>query len=184
MNVTSNVGDDWFNDFQYGNKGAASFIIAYIGLYGLSIICLLGRQLKSTKRQQYELPAYFLKTLWDVPNKNKLYQELADVERLKRIFRGYFADHESCTSIGHDDLQAMVEERAYACALKYQQKLRRLHLSHTDYYIDMVERFSYNDIDEKNSKFTIMTHTSIPHTKFHNMNRDEHENQIWPISVV
>lgn len=74
MNVTSNIEDNLFNDIQYGNKGAVLFIIAYIGFYGLGIICLFGQQLKATQRQRQELPAYFLKTLWDVPNKNRLYR--------------------------------------------------------------------------------------------------------------
>ena len=76
MNISSSpvVDKPWFSDIQEGNQGAALFIIAYIGFYGLSIICLFGQQLKETQRQRHELPAYFLKTLWDVPNKNKLYR--------------------------------------------------------------------------------------------------------------
>ncbi|CAF2511220.1 unnamed protein product [Rotaria sp. Silwood2] len=183
MNVTSFVEDNWFNDIQYGNKGAALFIITYIGFYGLSIICLFGQQLKQTQRQRQELPVHFLKTLWDVPNKNRLYQELADVERLKRIFRCYFADHETYTTIGHDDLQAMVEERAYKCALRYRQKLRRLHLSHTD-YLDTVKQSIDNDAEEKLSKSTVLTHTNIQITTIDDMNRKENENQILSISVV
>ena len=73
MNVTLTLQEPWLTDIQYGNVGAALFIIAYIGFYGLGIICLFAQQLKETQRQRYELPAYFLKTLWDVPNKNKLY---------------------------------------------------------------------------------------------------------------
>jgi hypothetical protein len=72
--VTSNFEENWFSDIQYGNTGAALFIITYIGFYGLTIICLFGQQLKETQRQRQELPAYFLKTFWDVPNKNKLYR--------------------------------------------------------------------------------------------------------------
>jgi hypothetical protein len=74
MNVTSIVEGNWFNDMQFGNKGAASFIIAYIGFYGLIIICLFGQQLKETQRQLHELPTYFLETLWDVSNKHKVYR--------------------------------------------------------------------------------------------------------------
>jgi hypothetical protein len=74
MNSTLMIEEKWFNDIQYGNKGAALFITAYIGFYGLIIICLFGQQLKQTQRERYELPAYFLKTLWDVPNKTKLYR--------------------------------------------------------------------------------------------------------------
>jgi hypothetical protein len=84
MNVTSSSEGDWFHDIQFGNKGAALFIIAYIGLYGLGIICLFGQQLKETQRQRYELPASFLKTLWDVPNKNKLYRLYK--QKIKLIF--------------------------------------------------------------------------------------------------
>ncbi|CAF0940296.1 unnamed protein product [Rotaria sordida] len=184
MNVTSFVEDNWFNDIQYGNKGAALFIIAYIGFYGLSIIFLFGQQLKETQRQRHDLPAYFLKTLWDVPNKNRLYQELADVERLKHIFRGYFADHETYTKIGHDDLQAIVEERAYACALKYQQKLRHLHLSHTDYCLDTVQYSGHNNIKKKFSKSILLTHTNIQNTTINHTNRKENKNQFLSISVV
>ena len=74
MNVTTAFDKHWFNDTQEDNQGAALFIIAYIGFYGLSIICLFGQQLNETQRQRHELPAYFLKTLWDVPNKNRLYR--------------------------------------------------------------------------------------------------------------
>ncbi len=74
MNATSDFEKHWFNDIQFGNEGAALFIIAYIGFYGLSIICLFGQQLKETQRQQHELPASFLKTLWDVPDKDKIYR--------------------------------------------------------------------------------------------------------------
>jgi hypothetical protein len=73
MNATSIVQNELVKEIQFGNLGAALFIVAYIGLYGLGIICLFAQQLKETQRQRYELPAYFLKTLWDVPNKNKLY---------------------------------------------------------------------------------------------------------------
>ena len=86
MNVTSTVGANWLNDIQYGNKGAAMFIVAYIGFYGLSIICLFGQQLKETQRQRHELPAYFLKTLWDVPNKNKLYRLYKIVQLFNCLF--------------------------------------------------------------------------------------------------
>jgi hypothetical protein len=73
MNVTSIVKDQWLNEIQFGNVGAVLFIIGYIGFYGLGIIIFFGHQLKEIQRQRFELPAYFLKTLWDVPNKNKLY---------------------------------------------------------------------------------------------------------------
>ena len=78
MNVTSFDDGNLINDIQFGNKGAVLFIVAYIGFYGLSIICLFGQQLKETQKQRHELPAYFLKTLWDVPNKNKLYRSYRD----------------------------------------------------------------------------------------------------------
>ena len=81
---------------------------------------------------------------------------MADVERLKRIFRAYFADHETFSTVGNEDLQAIVNERAHACALKYREKLRRLHLSHTDYYIDtiqrLVDRVAINTQQEKRTK--------------------------------
>ena len=73
MNVTSSVKKEWLDEIQFGNVGAALFIITYIGFYGLGIIIFFGHQLKETQRQRYDLPAYFLKTLWDVPSKNKLY---------------------------------------------------------------------------------------------------------------
>lgn len=67
-------------------------------------------------------------------------EELADVERLKQIFRAYFADHQSYVTCTPEDLQVLVDERAHACAIKYREKLRRLHLSHTDYYLDTIQR--------------------------------------------
>ena len=73
MNATLNEGDHWLHEIQHGSIGAVLFIICYIGFYGLGIIIFFGHQLKETQRQRSELPAYFLKTLWDVPSKNKLY---------------------------------------------------------------------------------------------------------------
>lgn len=59
MNLTTIIHDQWFNEIQFGNAGAALFIITYIGFYGFGIICFFGQQLKETQRQRYELPAYF-----------------------------------------------------------------------------------------------------------------------------
>lgn len=73
MNDTVVEDGQWYADVQSGNPGAALFIIAYIGFYGLGILCFFGHQLNETHRQSSELPATFLKTLWDVPSKNKLY---------------------------------------------------------------------------------------------------------------
>jgi len=198
MNITSILEENWFNDIQFGNKGAALFIIAYIGFYGFIIICLFAQQLKETQRQRHELPAYFLKTLWDVPNKHKIYrlyklkliyfnlnfffgslEELADVERLKRIFRAYFADHEIYITTGNDDLQAIVDERAHACALRYRQKLRRLHLSHTDYCLDTLQNFIHDDRPSITS-----THTSIKNLIIDYTDREKNEDKILSISVV
>ena len=73
MNTTWLVDEQCFNEIQFGNIGAALFIITYIGGYGLAIIFFFGQQLKETQRLTGELPSYFLKSLWDVPSKNKLY---------------------------------------------------------------------------------------------------------------
>lgn len=73
MNETSISYEQWLYEVQYGNMGAALFIIAYIGFYGFGIMSFFIQQLKETQRQRADLPAYFLKTLWDVPSKNKLY---------------------------------------------------------------------------------------------------------------
>ena len=107
-------------------------------------------------------------------------EELADVERLKRIFRGYFADHETYSTIRNDELQILVEERACACALKYREKLRRLHLSHTDYYLDTIPRLSEggNDVQEQLIKSITVTDTMIVHTE------DESQRCFLSISVV
>jgi hypothetical protein len=111
---------------------------------------------------------------------------LADVERLKRIFTGYFADHESYTTIQNDELQAMVDERAYACASKYREKLRRLHLSHTDYYLDTIQRLSDdgNDVHEQISKSISLTRTTIMKTSIDYSNRTDQNTRIMSISVV
>lgn len=78
MNLTESMfPEPWLNDIQLGNKGAALFIIAYIGFYGLSIICVFAHQLKATQRHRQELPAYFLRSLRELPNKNKLYRSSA-----------------------------------------------------------------------------------------------------------
>jgi hypothetical protein len=73
MNVTSTIKEEWFNEIQFGNVGAVLFIVTYIGFYGLGIILIFAQQLKESQRHRYDLPAYFLKTLWDVPSKTKLY---------------------------------------------------------------------------------------------------------------
>lgn len=73
MNTTWIVDEQWLNEVQFGNLGAALFIITFIGGYGLVIIFFFGQQLKEIQRQTCELPSYFLKNLWDVPSKNKLY---------------------------------------------------------------------------------------------------------------
>ena len=107
-------------------------------------------------------------------------EELADVEYLKRIFRAYFADHETYITVKHDDLQTIVDERAQACALKYQQKLRRLHLSHMDYYLDTVPRLAQTDMQKRVLKSTTLTHRrNIDYT-----NTEENEKHILSISVV
>jgi dipeptidase len=100
--------------------------------------------------------------------------ELADVERLKRIFSAYFAD----------DLQEIVEERAHACALKYRQKLRRLHLSHTDYYLDTIQRLAYTNAQEQFAASTTLTHTIIKNTTIDYTDREENERAMLSISVV
>jgi hypothetical protein len=78
----------------------------------------------------------------------------------------------------------MVEERAIACALKYRQKLRRLHLSHTDYYLDSVHRTSNaeSDVQEQISKSTILTRTSI----VDDISQEDHHHHhhILSVSVV
>ncbi len=110
-----------------------------------------------------------------------LSEELSDVENLKRIFRGYFADHETYITIKNDQLQAIVDERAYACALKYREKLRRLHLSHTDYYLDTIPRLSNdgNYVQEQVFKSMAITHTTIDYS-----NREDYDNHIFSVSVV
>lgn len=65
------------------------------------------------------------------------------MERLKRIFTAYFSGHETYLTTKNADLEVMVEERARACAMRYRQKLRRLHLSHTDYYLDTIQRLAH-----------------------------------------
>ena len=110
-------------------------------------------------------------------------EELADVERLKRIFRGYFADHETYLTAGQDELQALVDERAYACASKYREKLRRLHLSHTDYYLDTIPRLSDSGSDAPEQVFKPMTetHATLFRTTLDYSNRDNH---ILSVTVV
>lgn len=49
----------------------------------------------------------------------------------------------------------IVEERAQVCAAKYREKIRRLHLSHTDYYLDTIQRVS----DEENSAIELNDRT-------------------------
>ncbi len=86
----------------------------------------------------------------------------------------------------NDELQAIVEERAYACALKYREKLRRLHLSHTDYYLDTIPRLSEGgtDVQEQILKSMTLTHTTILKTNIDYTNREDHDNHIMSVSVV
>ncbi|CAF3644069.1 unnamed protein product [Rotaria sordida] len=186
MNETSIISEQWLNEIQFGNVGAALFIIAYIGFYGFGIMSFFIQQLKETQRQRADLPAYFLKTLWDVPSKNKLFEELADVERLKKIFRCYFVDHESYTSLTNDELQALVDERAYACAVKYREKLRRLHLSHTDYCLDTIDRLSHveNIFQEQISKSLTLIRTTNMKRSIEYLKEEESDERLLSISVV
>ena len=114
-------------------------------------------------------------------------EELADVERLKRIFRGYFSDHQCFSAIEHDELQAIVEERAQACAAKYREKLRRLHLSHTDYYLDSLHRLSTeeNPLSEQlSTSTTVITRTTLFNTTNDCPDRNANDHRIMSISVV
>ncbi len=69
-----------------------------------------------------------------------------------------------------DELQAIVNERAQACAEKYRRKIRRLHISQIDYYLDTIQH-------ERQPTFSTET-TTIDYT-----NR-EYPDQILSISVV
>ena len=115
-------------------------------------------------------------------------EELSDVDRLRRIFRGYFADHETCSSIGHDDLQAMVDERAHACASKYREKLRRLHLSHTDYYLDtirhLVDRVSIANISDDAPPVLPLTPITTQSSLMHYSHRQKCDHRVLSITVV
>ena len=106
------------------------------------------------------------------------------MERLKRIFRGYFADHESFLTTKHDELQAIVDERAHACAAKYREKLRRLHLSHADYYSDTVHRLSGEDqllTEPLVTSTTFIRRTTVLNTKIEYPDPNEY---IMSVSVV
>ena len=114
-------------------------------------------------------------------------EELADIDRLTRIFQGYFADHESCMTITRDDLHAMANERARACASKYREKLRLLHISHTDYYLDTVPRLFDKDQHSQRSSSastTLITHAAVLNTIMDYSYRNDTENPMWSVSVV
>ncbi len=93
-------------------------------------------------------------------------------------------------TINNDDLQAMVEERAYACALKYREKLRRLHLSHTDYYLDTIPRLSDGGTDTQESvsrsitTTTTTTQTTAMKRSTDYFSREDCDSHIMSISVV
>ncbi|CAF4516060.1 unnamed protein product [Rotaria socialis] len=186
MNETSFIDEKWFNETQSGSVGAALFIICYIGFYGFILISFFVQQLKETQNQRADLPSYVLKTLWDIPSKNKLYEELADVERLKRIFHGYFLDHESHTKTTNEELQTMVDKRACECASKYREKLRRLHLSHVDYYTDTIPSLSRlsNDVQEQALQSMTPTHTISTKTSIDSSKQDDSDTHVFSISVV
>jgi len=80
----------------------------------------------------------------------------------------------------------MVDIRAYACARKYREKLRRLHLSHTDYYLDSVQRVSNaeSDVQEQISKSMTLTHTTVMETNMNDSNREDPNYYMLSVSVV
>ncbi len=98
---------------------------------------------------------------------------------MKRIFRVYFADHETCMTMGNDALQAIIDKHAYACAKRYRQKLRRLHLSHADYYLDTIQRVAYD-----NRQSISVTQTSLRNSTMDFSDRENNQDQILSISVV
>ncbi|CAF2264508.1 unnamed protein product [Rotaria magnacalcarata] len=165
MNETSFIDENWFNKTQSGNVGAALFIIGYIGFYGFVIISFFVQQLKETQKQRADLPAYVLKTLWDIPNKNKLYEELADVERLKRIFHSYFSDHESHTETTNEELQTIVDKH---------------------YYTDTIPSLSRrtNDVQEQASQSMTPTQTISTKTSIDSSKQDDYDTHFFSVSVV
>lgn len=113
-------------------------------------------------------------------------EELADVERLKRIFYCYFTEHESCSGINNAELQLIADERAYACAIKYREKIRRLHLSHADYYLDTIPRLSEADSELQEQIAKSLASARLSQTKM-SMDcsmSDEHEYPLLSVSVV
>lgn len=85
-----------------------------------------------------------------------------------------------------DELQAIVDERAYECAAKYREKLRRLHLSHLDYNLDTVKRVSHvstTDDSEQGLKSMALTHTTTTKTSIDSSKHDDYDDFL-PISVV
>ncbi|CAM2713170.1 unnamed protein product [Rotaria socialis] len=165
MNETSFIDEKWFNETQSGSVGAALFIICYIGFYGFILISFFVQQLKETQKQRADLPSYVLKTLWDIPSKNKLYEELADVERLKRIFHGYFLDHESHTKTTNEELQTMVDKH---------------------YYTDTIPSLSRlsNDVQEQALQSMTPTHTISTKTSIDSSKQDDSDTHVFSISVV
>lgn len=77
-------------------------------------------------------------------------------------------------------MQSLAEERAYACAIKYRQKIRRLHLSHTDYYLDTIPRLSVSENEFQEQIFRALTLSGRTKTK---PNEDQ-DYQCLSISVV
>lgn len=113
-------------------------------------------------------------------------EELSDVERLKRIFRGYFLDHETFSTVKREEIHMLVEERAQACAAKYREKLRRLHLSHTDYYLDTLHRLSVeeNPTSEQLPTTAVITRTTYSHTIDGQGEQHDMDEKFFSISVV
>lgn len=52
------------------------------------------------------------------------------------MFYVYFISHDSYSTMHRDELEALVNDRAQSCSLKYRQKLKQLQMSHADYYLD------------------------------------------------
>ncbi|CAF4742916.1 unnamed protein product [Rotaria sp. Silwood1] len=75
-----------------------------------------------------EIPNEFFSTFHHISERQEIYNQLADENRVKELYKIYYSD-ESYNS-------KFIEEKANQCSKKYQLKIQNLKLRHAYYIID------------------------------------------------
>ncbi|CAF0803620.1 unnamed protein product [Rotaria sp. Silwood1] len=75
-----------------------------------------------------EIPNEFFSTFHHISERQEIYNQLTDENRVKELYKIYYSD-ESYNS-------KFIEEKANQCSKKYQLKIQNLKLRHAYYIID------------------------------------------------